>query len=58
MKKLTEDDVRRVTLALPVPTLRKIDNWRRNEPDLPNVSEALRRLIEKGLAKQPPGRSP
>ena len=27
-----------------------IDEWRRHEPDLPNRTEAVRRLIERGLA--------
>jgi hypothetical protein len=26
-----------------------IDKWRRHQPDLPNVSEAIRRLVEIGL---------
>ena len=57
MQKLADAGVRRITMTLPEPTLKRIDDWRRKEPDLPNVSEALRRLIEKGLAKpakQPP----
>ena len=27
-----------------------IDEWRRHEPDPPNRTEAVRRLIERGLA--------
>jgi hypothetical protein len=57
MKK-PEIETRRLTMALPVTTLKKIDDWRRKEPDLPNVSEALRRLIERGLVKQPRGTQP
>jgi len=30
--------------------LAKIDSWRREQPDLPTRTEALRRLIEKALA--------
>lgn len=30
--------------------LRKIDDWRRKQPDLPSRAEAIRRLVEKGLA--------
>jgi hypothetical protein len=26
-----------------------VDEWRRTQPDLPNVSEAIRRLVEAGL---------
>ena len=29
--------------------LAKLDEWRRNQPDLPNRPEALRRLMEKAL---------
>jgi hypothetical protein len=30
-------------------TVRLVDDWRRKEPDLPNRSEAIRRLVELGL---------
>ena len=35
--------------------VRRIDDWRRKQPELPSRSEALRRLIELGLqvAQQP-----
>lgn len=37
---------------------REIDDWRRNETDLPNRSEAARRLIKAGLeAPRPAGDS-
>jgi hypothetical protein len=29
--------------------LKKIDDWRRQQPDLPNISEAIRRLVDAGL---------
>ena len=32
------------------PTLEAIDNWRRRQDDLPNRSEAIRRLVEQALA--------
>lgn len=32
--------------------LRQIDDWRRQQPDLPSRAEAIRRLIEAGLAAQ------
>lgn len=32
------------------PTLgARIDDWRRRQPDLPSRSEAIRRLVERGL---------
>jgi uncharacterized protein len=30
--------------------LAKVDSWRREEPDLPSRTEAIRRLVELGLA--------
>jgi metal-responsive CopG/Arc/MetJ family transcriptional regulator len=32
--------------------LRKIDNWRRQQDDLPGRSEAIRRLVEQALDSQ------
>jgi len=33
------------------PALAAIDAWRARQPDLPSRSEAIRRLVELGLAK-------
>jgi hypothetical protein len=30
--------------------MRLIDDWRRQQPDLPSRAEAIRRLVEKALA--------
>lgn len=30
--------------------IRQIDDWRRKQPDIPNKSEAIRRLIEQALS--------
>ena len=40
----------RLELRLPEATLRDIDNWRARQSDLPTRSEAIRRLVEQGLA--------
>ena len=32
--------------------LRKLDDWRRKQPDIPARAEAIRRLVEKGLASE------
>ena len=49
-----DDETRPVNLVAPASWLRKIDDWRREQPDLPNISEAIRRLVEAGLeAKKP-----
>jgi len=36
-------------MVVPTSLARKIDEWRRQEADLPNFSEAFRRLAELGL---------
>lgn len=41
--------VRKVNLIVPSELLERVDNFRRHLPGLPNRSEALRALIEKGL---------
>jgi hypothetical protein len=33
--------------------LKQVDDWRRQQPDLPARAEAIRRLIESGLSKAP-----
>jgi hypothetical protein len=43
------NSVRKVNLIAPEDLLAKIDQWRRNQPGLPNRSEAIRKLIEAGL---------
>jgi hypothetical protein len=43
-----------VTLKLPVSWLSAVDEWRRNQPSLPNRSDAFREAIrEKFVAEQP-----
>jgi hypothetical protein len=37
------------------PELAEIDRWRRVQADMPTRSEAIRRLVELGLSKSPPG---
>lgn len=32
-------------------TLARVDEWRRQQPDLPSRAEAFRRLVELGLQK-------
>jgi hypothetical protein len=62
--KLAEGESRKITLIAPLVWLAKVDRWRRHQPDhqiMPNMSEAIRRLVEKGLeaeAKEAKGRKP
>jgi hypothetical protein len=39
----------RANLVAPVSWVRKIEAWRRQQDDFPNLSEAIRRLVEIGL---------
>ena len=53
-----DDEIQRLNMVVPTKWVKKIDDWRRREPDLPNLSEAIRRLVERGLesAKKGNGR--
>ena len=47
--KLSAGGTKTVNLILPLELARAIDDWRRHEPDVPNTSVAIRRLIEMSL---------
>lgn len=49
------DDPRstRVHLMMSASELEALDEWRRAQPDLPSRAEAIRRLIDLGLAARP-----
>lgn len=40
----------RLDLRLEPELMKAIDDWRRGQEDLPNRSEAIRRLLERGIA--------
>jgi hypothetical protein len=40
---------RRLNVIMPEALVKKIDDWRRHQPELPNISEAIRRLCEIGV---------
>ena len=44
-----DDEIQRLNMVVPTAWVKKVDDWRRKEPDLPNLSEAIRRLVEMGL---------
>lgn len=48
MKKL-EEKTKRLNMVVPASWMERIDSWRSKQSDLPNVSEAIRRLVELGL---------
>ena len=39
----------RVNVPMETELLRQLDEWRRNQPDLPNRAEAIRRLLRQSL---------
>lgn len=43
---------KRVNINLPAELLKKIDNWRRKQPELPNMSQAVRRLLEQAVDRK------
>ena len=43
-KRATAGDV--ISLRLPPEILKLVDDWRRDEPDIPVRSEAIRRMLE------------
>ena len=47
-----EDDVRPYQIRLSASFWRKVDEWRRVQPDIPTRAEAMRRLVEIGLAAE------
>jgi len=49
MPKKLDDEIQRLHMVVPTALIEKVDAWRRREPDLPNLSEAIRRLVEMGL---------
>ena len=49
MPKKLDDEVQRLHMVVPTTLIEKVDAWRRREEDLPNLSEAIRRIIEMGL---------
>ena len=49
MPKKLDDDIARIHMVVPASWAKKVDDWRRREPNLPNLSEAIRRLVEMGV---------
>jgi hypothetical protein len=42
------DDVQRLNMVVTAAWVKKIDDWRRKEPDLPSLSAAVRRVVDAG----------
>lgn len=44
-----DDEPARITITAPKAWAKRLDAWRRQQEDLPNLSEAIRRLVDAGL---------
>jgi hypothetical protein len=42
--------VQKLMFVAPLDWIKKLDSWRRNQPDVPTRSESIRRLVEKAIA--------
>jgi hypothetical protein len=51
---MTQDQSERLQMRVSPAFLRLVDNWRRKQSDLPPRSEAIRRLVDLGLATARP----
>lgn len=53
MKKGARDKTteKRINVGLPAELIKKIDNWRRKQADLPNMSQSIRRLLESAVER-------
>lgn len=51
-----DDETGRATITAPKAWLRRIDDWRRKQADLPGVSEAIRRLVDVALDAERKGK--
>ena len=46
------EELRRINALVSPTFLKRLDDWRRRQTDLPSVSEAVRRLVEIGIDSQ------
>jgi metal-responsive CopG/Arc/MetJ family transcriptional regulator len=49
---MDEDEVRPYQIRLSTSFWKKVDEWRRQQSEIPPRSEAIRRLVEAGLAAE------
>jgi hypothetical protein len=49
MPQKLDDEIQRLNMVVPTAWVKKVDDWRRRQEDLPNLSAAIRRLVEMGL---------
>ncbi|WP_200340639.1 ribbon-helix-helix protein, CopG family [Rhodovibrio sodomensis] len=46
---MTQKRDQRIPIHMTTEEVERLDEWRRQQPDLPSRAEAIRRLIERGL---------
>ncbi len=56
--KLDDDGIKRLQLVIGQKLLLRIDAWRGRQPGVPNVSQAIRLLIEMSLDRESSGDKP
>ena len=56
MPKKLADAVQRIALMIPTDLVKRVNQWRGRQTDVPSLSEAVRRLIEMGLGADAMGR--
>jgi len=44
------EKTKRLNMVVPESLVKKIDGWRSEQPRVPNMSEAIRRLVDLGMA--------
>lgn len=46
---MPEEQTERLQMRVSLAFLKRIDDWRREQPELPSRAEAIRRLVERAL---------
>jgi len=47
--RMENERMQRFEMKAPAPWLARIDDWRRQQPDIPSRAEAIRRLVETAI---------
>ena len=50
-----DTEIKRFNIVAPAAWAKRIDEWRGRQPDVPNFSEALRRLVDMALEAEKKG---
>jgi hypothetical protein len=50
-----DDDIKRLNIVAPTSWVKRIDAWRGRQADVPNLSEAIRRLVDMALEAEKKG---